>query len=206
MSIEKMSEKVTESNISIKEQNLDKRIEKNDFSDMSQNDETLNIDSRLQSYKDDNGVEYRIGDNLIPNNHYELNGYRYETDSFGRIKSVEGNLHLKQQGERLNIKDSMDKVGRGDQRITDEKGHIIGDQFDGTNGIENSTAQDLRENRGTYEKLENQLAEKVREGKDVKVKIKMIYEGDSFRPSARIFNYSIDGEKHMQIFPNGGTK
>ena len=140
----------------------------------------------------------------INSKQYELNGYKYEIDSLGRQESAKGTLHLRQREDRLAQKDSMDKVGRGDQRPTDDIGHIIGDQFDGPSGIENSTAQDSKENRGIYRNLEKQLADKIKEGADVKVKIELVYNNNSFRPSARVFHYSINGEKHVQIFPNGG--
>lgn len=206
MSMEAFATKVVETTKAVKEQIIDKRLEKNDIKDSSQVKECTNIENRLKSYKDDNGKEHRVGDNLVPNNQYEINGYKYKTDSNGRISTVEGTLHLKHHEGRLKIKDSMDKIGRGEQKKTHDRGHLIGDQFDGSNGLENITAQDSKENKGSYKKLEDQLANEVKTGKDVKVKIELNYDKKSVIPTDRAFHYSIDGEKHIQIFPNGGVE
>ena len=137
------------------------------------------IDNR-KKYMDDNGNVYRIENSLIPNNNYELNGYTYTTDAEGRIASVEGVLHMK------------DREGR----------HLIGDQFDGPNGLENMIPQDADINRRDFKNFENTLAEKVKDGETVKVKIEPIYEGDSHRPTDILVTYSINGVEDMRIFPN----
>lgn len=51
--------------------------------------------------------------------------------------------------------------------------------------------------------LENELAKEVKDGKDVKVKIEPVYDGDSRRPDAIVVTYSIDGEESVRVFPNG---
>ena len=153
-------------------------------------------------YYDDNGDLYRIGNELQPNCQYEINGYTYKTDELGRIVSVEGRLHMKDREGRLPIRDSIEDIGKGDQKEGDDRGHLVGDQFDGSNGLENMVPQDANINRNDFKNFENELAKEVKDGKDVKVKVEPVYEGDSRRPSAIVVTYSIDGEENVRIFPN----
>ena len=158
---------------------------------------------RDRYYYDDNGKLYRVGKELAPNSEYELNGYKYKTDEKGRIISAEGTLHLKNREGRLPIRDSIEDIGKGDQQEGDDRGHLIGDQFDGSNGLENMIPQDADINRNDFKNFENELADAVRDGKEVTVKIEPIYDGDSRRPVAIVVTYSIDGKESVRVFPNG---
>lgn len=153
-------------------------------------------------YYDDNGELYRVGKELAPNNEYEINGYKYKTDELGRIVSVEGTLHIKKRDDRLQIKDSLDDIGKGDQQEGDDRGHLIGDQFDGSNGLENMIPQNSHINRNDFRIHENELAKAVTSGKDVKVKIEPVYNEKSHRPDAIVMTYSIDSKESIRIFPN----
>jgi hypothetical protein len=155
------------------------------------------------NYYDDNGRLYRIENDLLPDTKYELNGYRYETDDNGRISSAEGVLHMKNREGRLPIRDSIEEIGKGDQRETDDRGHLIGDQFDGSNGLENMIPQDAEINRNDFKNFENELASRVKAGAEVEVNIEPVYEGDSRRPTDVVVTYSINGVEDMRIFPNG---
>ena len=154
-------------------------------------------------YYDDNGKLYRVENELAPNSEYEINGYKYKTDDQGRIVSAEGTLHLKDREGRLPIKDSIEDIGKGDQKEGDDRGHLIGDQFDGSNGLENMVPQDADINRNDFKNFENELAKEVKDGKEVNVKVEPIYDGDSHRPDAIVVTYSIDGEESVRVFPNG---
>ena len=101
------------------------------------------------------------------------------------------------------IKDTLEDIGKGFEKETDDRGHLIGDQFGGSNGLENMIPQDANINRITFKNFENQLAKEVKANKDVQVKIDLIYKGDSRRPEALVVTYSIDGKKSMEIFKNG---
>lgn len=157
-------------------------------------------------YYDDNGNLYRIGNELQPNSSYEINGYKFETDEKGRIISAEGKLHLKEHEGRLPIRDSIEDIGQGDEQEGDDRGHLIGDQFDGPNGMENMIPQDAEINRNDFRKLENALAKEVKAGKEVSYKVEPVYDGDSRRPSGFVVTYSIDGEESIRTFPNGKTE
>ncbi len=163
------------------------------------------IDGKEYLY-DSNGKLFRIGNELIPNNSYELNGYSYKTDEKGRVSSVEGQLHEKTHEGKLKIRDSIDAIGKGDQQEGDDRGHLIGDQFDGPNGMENMIPQDSEINQKDYKNFEDELRKHVKAGDEVKVKIEPIYEGDSRRPTDIVVTYSINGEENVRIFPNQSKK
>lgn len=177
-----------------------------DTSNKTENSEQQNPHEEVHDgktyYYDANGNLYRVDNDLLPNNKYEINGYKYETDENGRIISAEGDLHLKDRDGRLPIKDSIEDVGKGDQKATDDRGHLIGDQFDGSNGLENLVPQDANINRTDFKNFENELAKEVKDGKNVHVKVEPVYDGDSHRPSAIVVTYSINGEESVRVFPN----
>lgn len=183
-------ENLSEQDKSEAENNLEK---KSSYSD--------NIDGKIYYY-DDNGKVYRIDNDLIPNSNYEINGYKYKTDKLGRIISAEGKLKTKEHEGRKEIKDSIEIIGKGDQKEGDDRGHLIGDQFDGSNGMENLIPQNADINRRDYKKLENELAKEVKAEKDVRVNVEVVYDTDSRRPSAIVVTYSVDGKLEMRIFPN----
>ena len=153
-------------------------------------------------YFDDNGKQYRVDNELMPNTEYEVNKYKYVTDDLGRIVLAEGSLRMKEHDGRLAIRDSIEDIGKGDQKEGDDRGHLIGDQFDGSNGLENMVPQDANINRNGYKQLENELARAVKCGSEVYIKVEPIYEGESRRPSVFVVTYSIDGNESMAIFQN----
>ena len=159
------------------------------------------VDGKYE-YHDDNGNVYRVDKELLPDNHYCINGYEYDTDHLGRITRASGELHIKDREGRLPIRDSLDDIGKGDQHAGDDRGHLIGDQFDGTNGLENMVPQDAEINRNDFMHFENQLAKSVKEGNVVTVDVQPIYEADSRRPVAIMVSYTINGEEDLRIFPN----
>lgn len=195
----------TESNPDEAKQFLDnlfsKEIEDSDAEEI-ENPHQEEIDGKTYYY-DDNGKLYRVENDLAPNTEYEISGYKYTTDDQGRIVSAEGTLRMKDREGRLPIKDTIEDIGKGDQKEGDDRGHLIGDQFDGSNGLENMIPQDANINRNDYKNFENELAKEVKDGKEVTVKVEPVYDGDSKRPIAVIVTYSIDGEESVRVFPNG---
>lgn len=153
-------------------------------------------------YYDDNGVNFRVGNSISPNTSYTINGYTYQSDDLGRIVSAEGTLHVKDREGRLPIRDSLEEIGKGYEREGDDRGHLIGDQFDGSNGLENMVPQDATINRIDFKNFENELAKEVKENKNVTVRVEPVYENDSRRPSSIAVAYSIDGDMSIRVFPN----
>ena len=152
-------------------------------------------------YFDDNGNEYREGDDLKPNAEFERNGYHYETDEKGRIVSAEGKLKMRNPDYKRDMED-VRKIDSQEYKDTDDRGHLIGHQFGGSDKLENLVPMDAKLNKGDFAKLENTLADAVKDGADVRMKVEPVYEGDSTRPTEFRVSYSIDGEKDAVVFKN----
>lgn len=158
--------------------------------------------SNSDVHYDDNGTIYRRGDNLEPNAVIEKNGYTFKTDDNGRVISAEGALHIPEKTPRA--MDSMEAVGKGDQiEGQDERFHLIGHQFGGSDGIENLVPGDGKLNHGEYLSMETKLADAVKDGCNVKLKVEPVYLDNSYRPVEFRATYTIDGEKTVQVFRNG---
>ena len=152
-------------------------------------------------YFDDNGNEYREGDELKPNAEFERNGYHYETDEKGRIVSAEGKLKMRDPDYKRDMED-VRKINSQEYKDTDDRGHLIGHRFGGSDKLENLVPMDAKLNKGDFAKLENTLADAVKDGADVRMKVEPVYEGDSTRPTEFRVSYSIDGEKDAVVFKN----
>jgi len=146
---------------------------------------------------DDTGKIYSGDGELEPNCEYTLNGNKYKTDAQGRIINAKGDVKLPTE-DRKNLPD-MDNP---DKRDTDDKGHVIGHQIGGADTEGNLVPQDATFNRGEYNKLEQELAKLKAEGHDVKIDVKLVYEGDSKRPSKFIVKYTVDGKTYVKTFIN----
>ncbi len=156
----------------------------------------------VTKYYDDDGNLYRVGNDLAPDSEYTMNGYKYKTDEQGRVIHAEGELYLK-DGGRMPIKDTMKKIGKGYQKITDHRGHLIGDRFNGGNGLENIVLQDGKLNQGQYKALENEWAAALQSGKKVSVSIEVVYDEISLRPEGFAVEYRIDdGSLNKRFFEN----
>ena len=156
-----------------------------------------------KQYLDDNGNEYREEDLLKPNAEFERNGYRYKTDERGRVVSAEGKLKMRDPDYKRDMED-VRKIDSQEYKDTDDRGHLIGHQFGGSDKLENLVPMDAKLNQGDFAKLENTLADAVKNGADVRLKVEPVYEGDSTRPTEFRVSYSVDGEKDAVIFKNRG--
>ena len=159
-----------------------------------------NVEASNQ-YFDDDGNEYREGDELKPNAEFERNGYHYETDEKGRVVSAEGKLKMRDSDYKRDMED-VRKIGSQEYKDTDDRGHLIGHQFGGSDKLENLVPMDEKLNKGDFAKLENTLADAVKDGADVRMKVEPVYEGESMRPTEFRVSYNIDGEKDAVVFKN----
>lgn len=152
---------------------------------------------------DDNGVQFRDGNRLLPENEFQVNGYKYETDDKGRIVSAAGKLRLEKECSSY-----MEYVKRKEGQEysdNDDQGHLIARRFGGSNRLENLVPMDFKLNRGDYKKMENMFADALAANADVQLKVQPIYEGVSARPTEFRVTYSIDGEKDIVSFKNERT-
>lgn len=153
--------------------------------------------------KDDNGKIYKANGELLPNNEYTVRGYDYKTDDKGRIISASGDLHWKDHEGRLPLETPISTIGKGSERPDDDRGHLIADEFNGSNGIENLVPMNSDLNRnGDYRKLEKEWEQALKDKKSVHVEIEPQYSDDSRRPDSFIAGYTIDGEYYEKSFAN----
>jgi len=161
-------------------------------------------DDAVRCWTDAMGSIYRIGDDLVPNTSYILDGVKYQTDDLGRIVSVTfDQLKLKPQGQnRKSLQGiTIEALGRGYEVAGDQKGHIIGDRFCGANSIANLVPMSPKLNQGDYWAIENLWAEAIQNGQLVEGTIKFLYDGASYRPSRMDITYLIDGlETFVKLF------
>ena len=155
-----------------------------------------------KTYYDDNGENYRQGNDLEPNTVFEKNGYTYKTDEMGRVVSAEGKLQVKDHKGRNEMPDTRDVVAHGKMADGDDRGHLIADRFNGSGELENLVPMEGKLNKGDYAKLEDTLAEAVKDGADVRMKVEPVYSGDSNRPDEFRVSYTIDGDKEVVVFKN----
>lgn len=152
---------------------------------------------------DDNGTPYARRDSesgqygLLPNNSYQLSGYTYETNSGGSVSRVTGKLRLKGEGKRKALNDTVPGMLPGDER-----GHLIGDQFAGSNRIGNLVAMGFDVNRSEYRSLEESWARDLEAGKRVEVDIQPLYEEGAQRPAVFVVSWETDGAPDIALFEN----
>lgn len=184
----------------------DNRLDKSDKKVQELSGKQYDADDKLgeRELRDDNGNVYCTGYDLKKNNTWEVNGYEFRSDDKGRLKSAEGKLYLRNEPSKTRIPNgtTIEKIAKGDQKKDDDRGHLLGDQFNGPGDIGNLIAQNQELNRGQYAQFENSLAKEIRNGKDVYVKIDLKYKGNSNRPDKIVVNYSINGEKAARVFNN----
>ena len=143
-------------------------------------------------YTDDLGNVIRIGNELIPNICYQLNGYTYYTDDIGRIsKVVFDELKLHKGHNRSLIAESKSVIGRGFEQLSDDRGHLIADMFGGDNTIANIVLMDSHVNRSTVKAIELSWQSCINRGEHVQGVIELAYSGESFRPDSFKYIYDI---------------
>lgn len=125
---------------------------------------------------------------LKPNEQYEANQYRYETDRYGRIRECEGTLRL-EEGKRNTAHQT--KAGGEYRLVQDEGGHLIGTRFGGSEKVDNIVPMDYHVNRYEYKNLEDEWADELKKGNQVDVKIRCKYEEESARPTDFVVKYKV---------------
>lgn len=128
----------------------------------------------------------------------------YQTDEYGRIVKVTfDKLTLKDEGRaRKIIRNTKEEIGRGFERATDDRGHLIGDRFDGNNTLANIVSMDSSLNQGEYKAMEDIWAESIQAGNNVSGTIELKYSGNSYRPDTIEVWYDIGKGIVKKIFQN----
>ena len=112
------------------------------------------------------GIVYRINDELVPNITYKLGTVVYQTDDYGRIVKVTfDELTLKDADRpRKVIQNTLSEIGRGYEKVNDDRGHIIADRFNGNNSLANIVSMDSDLNRGEVQSNGGYLGRKYKIG------------------------------------------
>ncbi|OQY38703.1 MAG: hypothetical protein B6229_05270 [Spirochaetaceae bacterium 4572_7] len=174
-------------------------IDSSEFNENELSPNTTYIVDGVKHETDDKGNVFKVDGKLLPNFEYEINGYKYTTDDKGRIIEASGQLQLS-EAPRKNQEDV------NGMRDTDQRGHIIGHQFGGSNKIENLVAQDSNLNMGAYKSIEMDCAKALKEGKEVTLEVEIEYDSDSERPTSFTVIYTIDGETYEKTLLNESNK
>ncbi|MED9969346.1 MAG: DNA/RNA non-specific endonuclease [Ruminococcus sp.] len=189
------------------------KMQNNTSSQKSSKDETRALDNdkpyreEVNPKTDDNGRSYRAGDNLNANNTFVRNGYQYTTDSRGRVVSASGTLNINEEGQaNRRMSDSIEIIGKGHQKATDDRGHLIGHQFNGSDSLENLVPQNAKINQGNFKRLEDHLAKLVKSGYNVTANVVPIYSQQSHRPDAIFYFYTVNDNAFTVLFPNDITE
>ncbi|MGN0976223.1 MAG: DNA/RNA non-specific endonuclease, partial [Gemmiger sp.] len=135
---------------------------------------------------------------LLPDCAYEVNGYRYTTDSFGRITSAEGELRLP-DAETPRDPLAQRRAGYEDREPADDGGHLIGTRFGGSPGADNLIAQNRVFNRADYKIMENEWACQLEQGNRVQVRLEPQYDVGGDRPTHLTGSYTV-------ITPDGAAR
>ena len=163
-----------------------------DMSEKYKHNSTIELDGHIYE-TDDKGIIFKVDGSLNPDSRYTVNGMTYKTDSFGRPVSWSGEPIYNPEAERDG--EVQKDAGGVDRKESDDGGHIVARVLNGSPGSENIVAMRDTVNRGDYKKVENEIVDAKKALKDVKDSGKIIYEGDSTRPTKIERNYTIDGVK-----------
>ena len=146
---------------------------------------------------------------LLPDIQYvSEEGYKYTTDSLGRINSVQADELVLGTAPR-NVY-SQRTVGGIDRLPDDDGGHLIASMFKGSGDIDNLIPMHKEVNRsgGEWYSMEQEWKKAIENGKSVTdVKLEPVYSGHSLRPDSFIVKYRIEGELPTKMildnFPKG---
>ena len=135
---------------------------------------------------------------------YKLGTVVYQTDDYGRIVKVTfDELTLKDADRpRKVIQNTLSEIGRGYEKVNDDRGHIIADRFNGNNSLANIVSMDSDLNRGEYKAMEDIWAESIKLGKNVSGTIELKYSGKSYRPDVLDVWYDIGEGSIEKVFSN----
>lgn len=138
---------------------------------------------------------------LVKNIVYDVDGFLYKTDNLGRVYKTNADLDDvvrvrlgNQQIRAIDVKDGV--------RGVDQGGHIVASRFFGPGEQINMYPMVDKLNLGEWKRMENSWADAMVAGKDVKVEVRAIFEGESARPSKFEVDYWIDGIKETKPFNN----
>jgi len=137
---------------------------------------------------------------LQPNVTYQAgeHEYLYRTDEKGRIAFilVEHLRSKTHKGRWRHTPNTQEKL------TTDHAAHLIGDQFGGSNKIDNLISMHGELNTGDYLRMERFWRQVIDMGADVSVEFRVSYNGDSKRPSGFSIKAKIGDTSKTYTYAN----
>ena len=128
--------------------------------------------------------------------------YKYRYNANGTLKSATAKIRPEDLGTGTGTNKSSRKYARKNGCPGDDAGHAIGNQLGGKGSKNNIIPQDPAINRGPFAQYENDIAEKVRNGNNVIVRVIPNYEGDSTRPVSITYQTRTNGVTRSELFEN----
>ncbi len=130
--------------------------------------------------------------------------YRTTHGTKGELRSVFAKIEKRHLGTGTITNAASRRYARTLGKQTDDAGHGIGNNLGGL-GSRNSGnifPQSLNINRGRFRQFEGLVADEVRAGKDVFVRVVPKYHTGSTRPYEILYQVRIDGDTITRVFPN----
>ena len=144
----------------------------------------------------------------MPNSTYNIDGYIYTTDRFGRVKSVrvkdvkinpDNTRNSDLQAIARDEKGGLVGEKSGQIRALDQGGHLIADILDGPCEMINIVPMSENANLSGVKVAENLISQSIKAGKKVTYYCDVIYEGSNLRPTK--FNIQVKVDEKIESFP-----
>jgi RHS repeat-associated protein len=127
---------------------------------------------------------------------------KYRHNENGTLKSVTAKIRPEDLGTGTNTNASSRAFARGLGCDTDDAGHAIGNRLGGSGGKGNIFPQAPNVNRGEFRDFEGDIAEAVKGGSNVIVRVTPQYDEGATRPHSILYQARIDGHTETRIFRN----
>ncbi|WP_436023270.1 RHS repeat-associated core domain-containing protein, partial [Trinickia sp. LjRoot230] len=126
--------------------------------------------------------------------------YRYNGD--GSLKSATARIRPEDLGTGTPTNASSRLFARALGLNGDDAGHAIGNRLGGSGGKGNVFPQAVSINRGEFRDFEGNIAEAVKSGSNVIVRVAPLYDEGSTRPHSILYQARVDGQTESRIFSN----
>ena len=121
----------------------------------------------------------------------------------GRIESVFAQVRPEHIGTGQGTTQRTRTFARALGEASDDAGHLVGANLGGSRDFDNIIPQNPRINRGTFNQFERRIAERVRAGDEVFVRVVPKYSSDTAtRPDRIVYQVRINGVTQTREFAN----
>ncbi|WP_390898020.1 RHS repeat-associated core domain-containing protein [Pseudomonas lundensis] len=127
---------------------------------------------------------------------------KYRHNENGSLKSATAKIRTEDLGKGTSTNSSSRIFARNLGCEGDDAGHAIGNRLGGSGGKSNIFPQAPSVNRGEFRDFEGDVAESVRRGSNVIVRVVPQYDEGSTRPHSILYQARVDGNTESRIFLN----